>query len=193
MDSVHGRKRSAREECSYGCWTDFDPEKRGLRVTEKKDFPKFKIKDDKRNHSHQRRISRHPDSKAKALSKSRLILPTAEGEPDGHKLRLLKKLAFRAGLNCGHCQARDEYTGKLKSCREHPVCDKWTLHDFRRTYATMLDVPGTPIDDIRINLGHADIETTRGYIKARNTRDPKIWKAVNKALPGLLAIVKAKS
>jgi integrase len=154
------------KECSYGCWTDFDPEKRGLRVTEKKDFPKFKIKDDE-----ERIIPINDDlvailkARQKRYPKSRLIFPTAKGEPDGHKLRLLKKLAFRAGLNCGHCQARDEYTGKLKSCSEHPVCDKWTLHDFRRTYATMLD----------------------------NTRDPKIWKAVNKALPGLLTIVNAKS
>jgi hypothetical protein len=36
-------------------------------------------------------------------SPSRLIFPGTSGKTEAHFLRVLKRLAFRAGLNCGNC------------------------------------------------------------------------------------------
>lgn len=46
-------------------------------------------------------------------------------------LRTLRRLAFRAGLNCGEC-----VTKAGEDCGDHPVRTYWGLHSFRRTFAT---------------------------------------------------------
>ena len=38
------------------------------------------------------------------------------------------------------------------------------LHKFRYTYGRVLDEGKTPIEDIRVALGHKDISTTIGYL-----------------------------
>jgi len=40
--------------------------------------------------------------------------------------------ARRASVNCGQCKSK-----RGKSCAAHPVCNEWTLHKFRRTWATL--------------------------------------------------------
>jgi hypothetical protein len=63
---------------------------------------------------------------------SRWIFVNEEGRPDNHFLRKFKRIALRAGLNCGNCTApwaggryhmkpTDEVT-----CKTHPVCEHLT-------------------------------------------------------------------
>lgn len=59
-----------------------------------------------------------------------LIFPAADGKVQGHFLRMLKDRAFAAGLNCGHCVNR-----KGQSCKDHPTCELWILHRFRKSFA----------------------------------------------------------
>jgi integrase len=49
----------------------------------------------------------------------RLLFPLAKDrkKPDKHLLRRLKVSAFQAGLNCGHCVAKNG-----KRCADQPVC-----------------------------------------------------------------------
>ena len=64
-------------------------------------------------------------------STSKWVFPSPCGKPEGHFLRKLKMIAFRGGLNCGNCVNR-----KGLSCKTHAVCEYWSLHKFRRTFAT---------------------------------------------------------
>ena len=63
----------------------------------------FKLKD------HEERSVPVPDALIQSLaewkrrSTTMLIFPGKAGKPNGHFLRTLQRLAFRAGLNCGEC------------------------------------------------------------------------------------------
>jgi integrase len=86
-----------------------------------------------------------PDSLIAALanrkkeSTSMFIFPGCDGKPNGHFLRMLQKLALRAGLNCGECLTKDG-----KSCATQAICREWGLHKFRKTFATMHNEAGVP-------------------------------------------------
>ncbi|HEY1984240.1 MAG TPA: site-specific integrase [Terracidiphilus sp.] len=110
----------------------------------------------------------------KPSSQSPYLFPTSKGEPDGHYLRRLQKLAHRAGLNCGECVNK-----KKKTCREHPICSRWGLHKFRRTYATMHCEAGVPVTTIQRWLGHSDLATTLRYLAIADLRSEKTRQQVN--------------
>ena len=78
------------------------------------------------------------------------LFSNALGRPNGHFLRVLKKLALRAGLNCGECVSK-----KGLSCKEHPVCDSRSLHKFRRTFATIHHESGVSARTLQAWLGIA--------------------------------------
>ena len=67
----------------------------------------------------------------------------------------LKQIASRAQLNCGHCKtgSYDEWgdiiPGTEKYCKDGPYCSQWTLHKFRRTWATWHLQNGVPITDVQ--------------------------------------------
>jgi integrase len=94
-----------------------------------------------------RRRQEHPDD--------RLLFPMQERKPEGHFLRRLKRLALKAGLNCGHCVNK-----KGLSCKKHPVCEAFELHRFRRTFATFHHQQGRSMKTLQRWLGHSQIETT---------------------------------
>ena len=121
-----GLKLGLREqELMYAEWTDLDWQESAFRVQGKK-FWDFRVKD-----SEQREIPCSADllktlrAWRKKHPNSRLIVGTANDSPDTHLLRSLKRLAKRAGLNCGKC---DGCNLKLNECQG------WTLHKLRRTY-----------------------------------------------------------
>jgi len=101
-----------------------------------------------------------------------LIFPNGQGDVEGHFLRILKKRALVAGLNCGHCISK--VNGKEISCADGPYCATWGLHKFRKTYATTLynGGRGKTISEIGEWLGHEDEATTRAYLA--NTEAPKV-------------------
>ena len=121
----------------------------------------------------------------KKRSSSLLVFPTSAhhsrpdygkgNNPDEHFLELCKEIAFRAGLNCGHCKG--EYTvyvlnkgvqGKAKrsyQCDSSPRCGNWYLHKFRHTFATNM-LQSVDIRSLQVMLGHKNIATTEKYLKS---------------------------
>ena len=95
----------------------------------------------------------------------RFVLGTENDMPNRSMLRSLKRLARRAGLNCGRCE------GCLS---EHQECREFTLHSFRRTYATSLAERGVPIRTIMQQLGHSDMATVLKYLGHMETARTKV-------------------
>ncbi len=65
-----------------------------------------------------------------------LVFPNSCDKPDKHLLRIIKRVALRAGLNCGQCMGT--HNRKRVSCRTHPVCHKWLVQTFSKD---MGDIP----------------------------------------------------
>ena len=128
------------QEVMHCTWRNIDFKGKVITVISKPEFG-FRVKDK------EERSVPVPDSLVEALtrrkkeSKSLLVFPGPNGKPNGHFLRILQQLAFRAGLNCRECirKQKKSKTGKMKaqtSCTTHPICGEWGLHKFRRTFAT---------------------------------------------------------
>jgi len=165
----------AREgEVAHAAWSDVNSRDKTFAVTEKRDMG-FTPKDK------EERLVPIPDSLLRSLKEwrtknvgARLIFPNRLGGADGHFLRRLKNLALRAGLNCGDC------INKVgQSCAEHPVCDRWELHKFRRTFATMHHESGVSARTLQAWLGHSSLETTLAYLKVADLRSERTRAQVN--------------
>ena len=116
--------------------------------------------------------------KRQKSSQSLLVFPSAPhptrkgygGGIDNHMLETCKEIAFRAGLNCGHCSGtytvKRSKTRKEKvpySCKTDPRCECWYLHKWRHTYAShMIGVLG--LAGLQLAMGHKDIATTSKYL-----------------------------
>ena len=86
-----------------------------------------------------------------------LVFPNSEDRPQGHFLRMLKEVAYRAGLNCGRCSSVAD--GKQLSCKDHAVCGEWELHRFRKTFACWHDERNhVSVNTLREWLGHESLE-----------------------------------
>lgn len=85
-----------------------------------------------------------------------LVLGTKSDKPNYKLLRALKRMAKRAGLNCGHC---DGCKGRQGECQE------WNLHRFRRTYATTLLRNGVDLATVQKLMGHSDLASTMRYLR----------------------------
>ena len=94
------------------------------------------------------------------------MFPTSAGKPDKKFENKLKKIANRAGLNCGHCTSRFD-----NKCSEGPYCGKWFLHKFRHTFATTNLEAGVSIRRLQGWLGHSDLESTMIYLKFVQRKD----------------------
>ena len=96
----------------------------------------------------------------KKAGDSPLIFPNRDGRPQGHFLRRLKTIAWRAGLNCGRCVTKPKNGTAKECCKDQPVCDDFFLHRFRKTFATKMHHAGVPLRDLQKILGHKSLETT---------------------------------
>lgn len=127
------------------------------------------------------RRRRHPDDV--------LVFENRNGGPDVHLLRIIKRVALRAGLNCGHCVAKTKGKHPCKypackeglSCKHHPVCKKWIIHTLRKTWATNRSRAGMDVETLRDFLGHSSLATTKRYLKAAKRSDPKTREQINAA------------
>lgn len=144
------------QEIAHLEWTDIDEDARVVRVRGKEKYG-FKVKD-----SEQREVP-IPDSllaelkawKQKHDAKG-LVLPTQRGRPNRKLLRTLKRAAKDAKLNCGRCAG----------CKgQNQECQEWTLHRFRRTYATTLLRNGFDLRTVQAYMGHADLASTMRYLR----------------------------
>jgi integrase len=84
-----------------------------------------------------------------------LILGTKFHKPNTKLLRTLKRMAHKAGLNCGRCDG----------CREINECKEYTLHQFRRTYLTTLLRNGIDLRTVQAYAGHKDLASTMRYLR----------------------------
>jgi integrase/recombinase XerD len=100
------------QEVMYTTWKNVDFHGKVVSVRSKAEMG-FRIKDK------EERSSPVPDSliaplaTRKRQSTSMLIFPGDSGKPNGHFLRVLQKLAFRAGLNCGECVTKKGASAQL--------------------------------------------------------------------------------
>ena len=117
-----------QQEVEFAAWADINFE-RGIYNVHSKPEVGFVIK------SHQSREIVMPDSLTKALKArrekmpdGRWIFPSRDGGTRNNFLLKLKKIALRAGINCGQCRTivtKGEYDKKKKvevTCATDPVC-----------------------------------------------------------------------
>jgi integrase/recombinase XerD len=157
------------KEVRYTAWSDIDFVRKCVRVTAKKQLG-FKPKD-----KEEREIP-VPSSFLTALKEYKarqsghnphnLVFPTKGGKPDKKFENKLKRIAHRAGLNCGRCQSKHG-----NKCSEGPHCSKWFLHKFRHTYATTCLENGVSIRTLQEWLGHSDLASTMVYLKYVHRKD----------------------
>lgn len=151
------------QEAACACWSDIDLIRKTYTVTEHPDLG-FRPKDKEEGDIP------IPDVLVEALTerrkrspRARLVFPGRNGKPNGHALRIVKRLALRAGVNCGHCINR-----KGLSCANHPVCRQFILHKMRKTFATNLHENGASARTIMRLLRHSDLETTLKYLAGQD-------------------------
>ena len=121
-------------------------------------------------------------------SESVWIFPNVEDQPEGHFLRKFKRIAFKAGLNCGQCDASrvaDQSKGKpgTTCASNQDACAKHYLHRLRKTRATMWHEAGISLRTIQHYLGHKSLETTQIYLGV--TSSDKVASQINDSMPAL--------
>jgi integrase/recombinase XerD len=162
------------KEVTYVGWNDIDFSKGLYHVRPKRDVG-FTIK------NHETRIVKMPAELVALLKERKKIAPhprwifvNKDGQPDNHFLRKLKRIAYRAGLNCGHCKTtmlKGKYEARSErevSCATDAVCKNFYLHRFRKTCATRWEQAGIPVRTIQSMLGHKSLETTQKYLGVGN-------------------------
>lgn len=95
-----------------------------------------------------------------------LVFPNSRGNPDSEMDAIVKRLAHRAELNCGHC-----ITEHGNKCAEGPYCKNFFLHKFRHTFATEHLRHGVDIRTLQSWMGHRDIKSTMVYLKGVQSKD----------------------
>jgi integrase len=89
-----------------------------------------------------------------------LIVPSTKGNPNTKLLRMVKRLAKRAQIVCGHC------SNCLEGLKGDRGCAEFELHKFRRTcITTWLRNPKLDPRTVMAYAGHADLETTLRYLR----------------------------
>jgi integrase len=91
--------------------------------------------------------------------KQNLIVPTTNGKPNKKLLRMIKRLARRAGIECGWC--KNCVLGKKGECG----CSEFELHKFRRTCITTWLRNRIDPRTVMQYAGHSDLETTLRYLR----------------------------
>lgn len=138
-------------------WTDVDLVAGAYTITEHSDFTPKDLEEQTNQISDQLRDALI--ERRKRYPNTRLIFPGPHGKPNGHLLRIVKKLALRAGVNCG-----DRVNKAGLSCKDHPVCENVFLHKFRKTFASQHHKDGVSARQIMKLLRHSDLETTLRYL-----------------------------
>lgn len=161
-------------------WHDSDLRNKEVTIYSKLERFGWKVKDsEKRTVGISDRLVERLKARHKRHPGDGLIFPNSSGNPDKHLLRIVKRVALRAGLNCGRCMGT--HNRKRVSCRRHPVCHKWLVQTFRKTWATFQAEVGAAIPTISRDLGHSSLDTTRMYLASRDRRGAVRRKQINAA------------
>jgi len=97
---------------------------------------------------------------------SDLVFPNTVGKPDTLHIEIIKKVAWRAKLNCGQCVSEHGY-----KCAEGPYCERIFLHKFRHTFATQHLRDSVDIRTLQDWMGHRSIKSTMVYLKGIQSKD----------------------
>jgi integrase/recombinase XerD len=161
-------------------WPDVDLRNKEVHIYSKRERFDWRVKDS------QQRIIGISDRLAERLTVRRerhpgngLVFGNSKGNPDKHLLRVIKRVALRAGLNCGRCVGTHER--KRVSCSTYPVCRRWIIHTLRKTWATFQARIGTPLPTIKDDLGHSSLATTQKYLASEERRSLRRRQQINAA------------
>jgi integrase/recombinase XerD len=111
-----------------------------------------------------------------------IVFPNESGRPDKRHEFKLKRIAFRAKLNCGQCVSKH-----ANKCSEGPYCSNFFLHKFRHTFATRnLQDHVCDIKTLQNWMGHKDLASTMVYLKAVRNKD--VMARINSSQLAALAI-----
>lgn len=159
------------KELMFATWKDIDLENRIFKIRAKDvSGLKFKTKNRKSRtvpfgQSLADALQLHQKSQEKGTL---LVFPDKDGKPWFHIIRILKKRAFEAGLNCGHCVTKR----RKDACATAAVCELYFLHRFRHSFACLHLRNGVDLRTLQLWMGHQEMETTTIYLsKIRNTSD----------------------
>ena len=155
------------KEVQFLTWRDISPEEQLARVTAKSEcgfFPKTWEEREVLLPTHL--VESLRALKASADPDYPWVFASQTGRVSYHFLERLKRIAWRAGLNCRTCRGK-----KNSDCRTGPHCKNWFLHKFRATYATNQLRAGTDIRTLQVWLGHKDLASTMRYLKAGHGKD----------------------
>jgi integrase/recombinase XerD len=177
------------QEVMHCTWRNVDFKDKVITVMSKPEFG-FRVKDKEERSVPVLDSLIEALTRRKCESKSLLVFPGPNGKPNGHFLRILQQLAFRAGLNCQECirKSKKSKTGKMKAsrpCATHPICGEWGLHKFRKTFATFLSEAGVSARTIQTWLGHSDLATTLRYLAVADLRSARTRSQVNGSFAAL--------
>ncbi len=158
------------KEVRHSTWRDVDFRNHVVRVTAKAQWGfKPKNKEEREipvSSSLMAELKAHKERQSKN-NPNNLVFPTATGEPDKKHEWKLKRIAYKAGLNCGRCTSRHG-----NKCTEGEYCSNWFLHKFRHTFATRnLQDHVCDIRTLQLWLGHNDLASTMVYLKAVRNKD----------------------
>ncbi|MGB6719047.1 MAG: tyrosine-type recombinase/integrase [Candidatus Acidiferrales bacterium] len=101
-------------------------------------------------------------SYAKTLDGSKLLFSRRDGGPDLHIDRVMARIYKRSGV----------------------AVPKKPLHGLRVAYACALCRAGIDVSTIQHQLGHSDVQTTQGYLRAVRRQDPTLRKRIRAAFAG---------
>jgi integrase len=162
---------AAREqEVQYATWQDINFEKMEFHVRAKKDVGFTPKNQETRDVPMPKSLVALLKERSKQKLHSRWIFVNGDGKPEGHFLKKLKRLALKAGINCGECVTtvnKGRYDRKRVvevSCKTDPVCEHIFLHRLRKTCASRWEAFGVPVRTIQAWLGHKSLETTMLYL-----------------------------
>ena len=161
-------------------WHDLDLENKEVHIYSKRERFDWRVKDSQQriigisDSLTERLITRHQRHPGNGL-----VFGNSKGNPDKHLLRVIKRVALRAGLNCGRCTGTHER--KRVSCATYPVCKKWIIHTLRKTWATFQARIGTPLPTIKDDLGHSSLATTQKYLASEERRSSRRRQQINAA------------
>lgn len=159
------------KEVRYCTWRDIDFRAHVVRVTAKLQYGFTPKNKEEREipvpESLMAELKAHKGRQYGKSNPNDLVFPTSNGGPDKNHQWKLKRVAYKAGLNCGRCASRHG-----NKCADGEFCSNWFLHKFRHTFATRnLQEHVCDIRTLQQWLGHSDLTSTMVYLKAVQNKD----------------------
>ena len=161
------------QEVMYAAWQDIDFARGIYHIRAKPEVGFTPKKHESRDVKMPSELVELLRERKKHTPHQRWIFVNGGGKPEGHFLEKFKRIALKAGVNCGNCTApwtAGRYpTRKIEvTCKTHPVCEHHYLHRLRKTCASNWEAKSVPVRTIQYMLGHKSLETTQKYLGITN-------------------------